>query len=204
MVTYPLSLPTGGFESIQWTARDSVANPESPFTYAGQAQSFGGQGWRGIVTLPPMPEAKGRDWAGWLASLHGQVGTFLLGDPLGATARGSLGGTPLVNGAGQTGNTLVINGASGSVTGWLLRGDYVQLGSGVSSTLHIVEEDADSDASGNVTLSIWPGMRTPPINASAVVTSDAKGLFKLDTSTRSWNVTAPWRYGMSFGVMEAI
>lgn len=105
---------------------------------------------------------------------------------------------------GQTGSSLVLDGANTSVTGWLKAGDYIQLGSGSAATLHKVLQDANSDGSGNVTLDIWPSMRTPPLDNSAVVTSNAKGRFRLASNEQSWSINEAAIYGITFGAVEAI
>jgi hypothetical protein len=139
-----------------------------------------------------------------LISLRGQLGTFLLGDPTGATARGAATGTPLVNGASQTGGSLVIDGATNSVTGWLKAGDYIQLGTGSSSRLHKVLADANSSAGGAVTLDIWPHIRISPADNAAVTVSSAKGLFRLSSNEQAWSVNEAAIYGITFSAMEAV
>jgi len=205
-ITYPLSLPvaTKAIQSIEIRAVNAVAYARSPFTFAGQAFAYAGQMWTADVTLKPMKRADAEQWNAWLFSLRGQLGTFLMGDPMGATARGVATGTPLVNGASQTGGSLVIDGATISTTGWLKAGDYIQLGSGSSSRLHKVLADANSDGSGNVTLDIWPHIRVAPADNAAVTVSDAKGLFRLSSNDQGFSINESAIYGMTFGAMEAV
>lgn len=88
---------------------------------------------------------------------------------------GALGGSPVVNGASQTGSSLVINGATASVTGWAKKGDVFTVGTGANGSFavnpqnyrsttqlqqFVVTADASSDGSGNVTLSIYPPIVT--------------------------------------------
>jgi len=160
--------------------------------------------WQADITLPAMKRSDAEKWIAWLVSLRGQLGTFLLGDPLGCTARGAATGTPLVNGSSQTGGSLVIDGAATSVTGWLKAGDYIQLGTGSSATLHKVLQDANSDGSGNVTLDIWPHIRTAPADNSTVTVSNTKGLFRLSSNEQSWSINEASIYGLTFGAMEAV
>ena len=136
--------------------------------------------------------------------MRGQFGTFLLNDPSGATPRGSAGGTPLVNGSAQTGNLINIDGCATNQTGWLKAGDYVQFGSGSSASLHKVLEDVDTDGSGETTLELWPSVRSAPSDNSTVVTSSAKGLFRLSSNEQSWSVNEASIYGITFGAMEAV
>lgn len=204
-ISYPLALPTHtGIRSIELRATNAVAYARSPFTFAGQAFAYSGQMWQAEVTLPPMKRPDAEQWVAWLIALRGQFGTFLLADPLGGTARGTPTGTPLVNGADQTGGTLNIDGASNSVTGWLKAGDYIQLGTGSSARLHKVLQDANSNGSGQVSLDLWPHIRIAPADNAAVTVSNAKGLFRLSSNEQSWSINEASIYGLTFGAMEAV
>jgi hypothetical protein len=205
MISYPLALPTNTrIRSIELRAVNAVAYSRSPFTFAGQAFAYAGQMWQADVTLPPMKRADAEQWVAWLVSLRGSLGTFLLGDPLGATARGVATGTPLIKGGSQTGGTIDIDGATSGVTGWLKAGDYVQIGSGGTARLHKVLQDANSDGSGNVTLELWPHVRTAPADNAAVTVSSAKGLFRLASNEQAWSINEASIYGITFSAMEAV
>lgn len=204
-ISYPLALPTHtGIRSVELRATNAVAYGRSPFTFGGQVFAYSGQMWQADVTLPPMKRADAEQWIAWLISLRGQYGTFLMGDPLGGTPRGVATGTPLVNGAGQTGGSLVLDGATINVTGWLKAGDYIQLGSSTTARLHKVLADASSDGSGNVTLDLWPHIRTAPDDNAAITVSNAQGLFRLASSEMSWSANEAAIYGLTFGAMEVI
>jgi hypothetical protein len=204
-IIYPLSLPTAtGIAQIEIRAINAVAYSRSPFTFSGQAHAYSGQMWQADVSLPPMKRDNAEQWIAWLISLRGQFGTFLLNDPAGVTPRGSAGGSPLVNGAAQTGNLINIDNCTASQTGWLKAGDYVQFGTGSSSSLHKVLEDVNSNSSGETTLEIWPSVRTAPADNSAVVTSNAKGLFRLSSNEQSFSVNEASFYGITFAAMEAV
>jgi len=385
-ITYPLALPSHtGRRSIELRATNAVAYSRSPFTFAGQAFAYPGQMWQADVTLPPMKRADAEQWVAWLVSLRGQLGTFLMGDLLGCTPRGTalanrvnlldyseqfdnaawtkgnatitansiaspdglttadtlventataahnmteafawvagtiytlsiyvkeqsarnfritfpttqfggvassanfdtttgsvlstfggvvartesvdngwfrfsiskaatvtssgsldvrlLDGTatsylgdgssgayiwgaqlevgsvpttyqpifngygPFVNGASQTGASLVIDGASPDEVGYLLPGDYIQLGSGSTATLHKVLEQVDTDSSGNATLTLWPHIRTAPADNAAVTIGNTVGRWRLSSGESSWSVNEASIYGISFSCMEAI
>lgn len=203
-ITYPLALPEGPITSVRMVAMDAVAYTSSPFTFQGQAHDWGGQGWRMQVQTSPMKRETAENWVAFLVSLRGQFGTFLMGDPAGAAPRGSAGGTPAVKGAGQTGQVLNIDGAAVSQTGWLLAGDYIQLGAGSSATLHKVLADADSDGAGEVTLDIWPGIRTAPSDNAPLALTDTVGRWRLASNEREWSISSAAIYGIQFSAMEAI
>jgi hypothetical protein len=204
-LTYPLSTPTTiGIASIELTATNAVAVSRSPFTFSQQVHTYPGQMWSASVTIPPLRKEFVEPWVAMLLGLRGQTGTFLLGDPNNVAPRGTATGTPLVKGAGQTGGTLEIDGATADTTGWLKAGDYIQLGAAASATLHKVLLDADSDASGNVTLEIWPYIRTAPADDAPVTVNDCKGVFRLATNQQSWSINDSSAYGLQFDCMEAI
>lgn len=204
-ISYPLTLPSHtGRRSMELRATNAVTVERSPFTYASQAQASAGQMWQADVTLPPMKRADAEAWVAWLVSLRGSFGTFLMGDPIGATPRGAGGGTPLVNGSSQTGQDLNIDGCTPDITGWLKAGDYVQLGSAGSATLHKVLADVNTNGSGQATLTLWPHIRTAPSDNAAVTISNTVGRWRLSSNESSWGVNEASIYGISFSCMEAI
>lgn len=204
-ITYPLTIPSDRFASIRIIANDVVGISASPFTLEQQVQRHPGQAWSADIKLPPIRD---RDvveqWAAFLLSLNGREGTFLMGDPTRRTPRGAAGGTPLVKGAGQTGQTLAIDGCPLSTTDWLRAGDYIQLSSGSTARLHRLLTDADTNGSGEVTLDIWPGLRSSPGDNAAVTISSPQGLWRLASNERSWDVGAGMVFGFSFSAVEAL
>jgi len=146
-------------------------------------------------------------WIAFFMKLYGVYGSFLLGDPNAATPQGSAAtaaGTPVVNGASQTGNELTIDGLPASATGYLKAGDYIQLGSGSTASLHKVLDDVDTNSSGEATLTIWPDLRSSPADDAAVVVSNAKGVFRLTTSATDWQINNAGFYSMAFGASEVL
>ena len=206
-ITYPLSLPTiTGIRAIRITAKNSVGVSTSPFSYTQQVYKHQGQRWQAEVALPAMTRAEAEEWFSFLVKLNGQYGTFLLGDPHSAP-RGSAAttpGTPVVNGASQTGGTLAIDGLPASATGYLKAGDYIQLGAGATAKLHKVLNDVDSNASGEATLDIWPDLRSSPNNDATVVVSDAVGTFRLSTNEIGVDINEIEHFGIVFAAVEAL
>lgn len=204
-ITYPLSHPTNvGFASASMTAKSVVGVSRSPFTGAQQVQKHQGQWWEFQASLPPMTRATAEEWVAFLLSLNGMQGTFLLGDPLGTTARGIATGTPLVKGASQTGNSLITDGWTASQTGILKAGDYFQLGSSTSSKLYKVLNDANSDGSGDATFDIWPNINTAVSDDTALTVASAKGLFRLAANEMRWDLQQAQKYGIAFSAIEVI
>lgn len=207
-ISYPLTLPTAsGIAKINLRAVNSVSISESPFTFKQQVIAHTGQRWEAEISMPPMQRADAEQWISFLVSLNGVKGTFLLGDPNAATPRGSASttpGTPVVNGASQTGDSLTIDGCPVSATGYLKAGDYIQLGGGSSATLHKVLTDVDTNDSGQATLDLWPYIRTAPDDDATLVVSNAKGLFRLASNQTDWSISNASIYGVTFPALEAI
>jgi len=207
-ITYPLSTPTNKtIAGIRLTARNVVGVSTSPFSFKQQTYQFSGQRWEADITLPQMNRENAEEWVAFLMKLYGQKGTFLLGDPLGGTARGSASsaaGTPVVNGASQTGDTLAIDGLPASATGYLKAGDYIQLGSAATAQLYKVLNDANSNGSGEATLDVWPNLRSSPSDGAAVVVANAKGVFRLASNEANWNINNLAFYGITFGAVESL
>ena len=140
-ITYPLALPSHtGIASIQLSAINAVTYSRSPFTFAGQAHAYAGQMWQADVTLPPMKRADAEQWIAFLVSLRGQFGTFYLNDPSATSPRGTTSTNSDVNAAtGSSGDsTISLTITSGET---LLAGDYIQIGTTSSRTLHKVLVD---------------------------------------------------------------
>ena len=108
----------------------------SPFSGTQQVQDWGGRWWEYEIEFAVTQGASARRLSVFLDALAGGVGTFLLRDPSIQNPSGL--GTPLVNGAGQTGTSLVTDGWS--ATG-LRAGDFFTLGTGAFTRLHRVTAD---------------------------------------------------------------
>lgn len=204
-ITYPLDLPSHtGIAKIDLRAVQVTAMTMSPFTYRQQVVVHPGQRWEAEISLPPMKRADAEQWVGWLLSLRGRVGTFLLGDPLASSPIGEGGGTPIVRGADQTGDSITIDGCTANQSKWLARGDYIQLGSGASSQLYKVTQDATTDSFGATTLEIWPELRSSPTDNSTVTVDAPKGLFRLSTNEINWSINEASVFGVTFPAVEVI
>lgn len=205
-ISYPLSLPASDCRAkISLTAHNVSEMTRSRFTMEQQVFAHSGQVWMATVTLPPLYADDAKAWIAWLVSLRGSVGTFLMGDPVSATPRGSAGGTPLVNGAGQTGTTLAIDGATASQTGWLKAGDHIQLGSGTTSRLHMVLQDVDTDGSGNASIDIWPSLRSSPADNAALTLTSPMTKWRLMSGQIGWEwLPAHVEAGLTFSAIEAM
>jgi hypothetical protein len=197
-ISYPVALPTHtGIAQIELRAINAVAYSASPFTFAGQAHAYPGQMWTADVTLPPMKTTDAEQWLGFLLSLRGQFGTFLLGDPLRTSPRGTAASCTITGVAGD--NTVSATVTAGQT---LLAGDYIQLGTGANATLHKVLVNYTGTGSA-ANLEIWPALRVARTAVSATL-SNAKGVFRLSSNEQAWSINEASIYGITFAAREAI
>lgn len=206
MPTYPLTFPSVGIRQSSFRLVTSTASSVSPFTFRQQVYKHPGQRWEGEVTFRRMSHSDVADVKAFMTDLQGQFGTFLYGDPdfLAKGPRGALGGTPLVDGGSQTGNTLDIKGATALVTGWLKKGDYFQLGTGTASRLYMLTQDADTDSSGTATLTFQPSLRISPADNDALTITGAKGAMRMAGNAAEWQSNQSSIYEASLAFVEAI
>lgn len=202
-ITYPLALPAPAPKNIKMTTDAAVAGAESPFTFEEQIYKHQGQRFMADITLARMRRSSFAAWAAWGMKLNGRQGTFLMGDPDAKVPRGVATGTPLVNGASQVGQTLITDGWTVNVTGILKQYDYIQLGTGLTTRMHAVLDDVNSDSGGNATLSIWPALRYSPADNAVIVTTACKTLFRLNAPF-SWDADEVSTYDVVFSASEAL
>ena len=204
-ITYPVSFPSSiGLANINIRARTVVGISSSPFTGQQQVYKHQGQWWEAEVSLPPMKRADAEQVVAFLLKMNGVYGTFLLGDKANPATRGVGTGTPLVNGASQTGDELITDGWTADTTGILKAGDWIQLGSGSSTRLYKVLDDVNSDGSGNATINIFPSLRSSPDDDATITVSNTQGLWRLASNETEYSIDNMSIYGMTFACVEAL
>lgn len=204
-ITYPLSFPSVlTIEDFEIRIKTSAAANISPFSLSQQIYDFGGEIWEFSGSMPTMVRENAAIYSSFLMSLRGIVGTFLMPIPDSKNPLGSWGGTPVVDGASQTGDELAIRGLPTSQTGCAKAGDFISLGSGSNTRLYRVVEDADSNGSGEMTVTIVPRLRSSPADGDAVTYQNAKGLFRLDDVTAAYAASPKKLYNMKISCREAL
>ena len=192
-ISYPLALPTSiGIAEITLSADNAVAISQSPFTFQQQIVRHPGQRWSASVSIPPVRRDLAEPWVAFLLALNGPVGTFLLGDPNAKAPRGSATSATITGAAGAASPTI-------TMIGTLLAGDYIQIGSGGTATLHKVLQDR----TGTGTIEIWPALRSSVTGATVTLT-DTVGRFRLSGNQQSFSINNASIYGISFDCVEAI
>lgn len=202
MPTYPLTLPTVPAPNRTAFRLKRMVGYSESFS-SGQQQTYEHPYalWECEVSLPPMRRDKAGPWTSFLMECHGRAGTFLLGDWDGRVPRGTARNAQ-VNGAGQTGNQITLKGMGSGTT--LLPGDWIQLGSGGDSRLHMITGGGNSANSGGVAVfQIEPRLKASPPDSATVTLVNAKGVFRMASNDLGWDSNAVSIYGFTFAAVEA-
>ena len=202
-ITYPLDFPTSfGVSGFNYGLDHVVSSAISPFTFEEQVQEHQGVAWDIAFNLDLLNRDQAEAYNSFVLKLKGKLGTFLFSPPGSESPRGAVTGTPLVNGASQTGNTLNIDALPVSTTGVFLAGDFIQLGTGAGSRLYKVLDNADSDGSGQAALTIAPKIVVSPADNSSVVYSSPKGVFRSKDNLVPITVAPPNQFSISVTARE--
>lgn len=143
----------------------AVAVTSSPFSGGQQVQDWGGEWWEYDLEFALHLGREGKKMSAFFAQLGGAKNTFLMKD---WAIDQVVAGSPVVSGAGQTGNALVTSGWPVSAT-VLQHGDFFQLGTVEQTRLYQVTANAVSNSSGAATLQFVPALRASPAAGAALV-----------------------------------
>jgi hypothetical protein len=205
--TFPLTFPTTvGVQKSEWGLQRAVGLSESPFTGSQQSYEHSMALWKAVISLPPMKRSQSAEYQTFFMQLHGRRGTFLMGDPDAKTPRGSATQTNLTVASGSSIGTydISISGFTASQTGALLKGDYIQFGTGADSKLHMVVSDVNSSAGGEATVEIEPTLKVAITTSTTVTIRNTVGVWRMDTNELNWNSNRASTYGFSFSCTEAL
>ena len=154
-----------------------------------QSRQIGGQYFRMKATFPPMSRAQFAPIYAFVMKQRGRYESFTLIPPVLNAGLGSPAGTPLVNGASQTGRTIVTDGWTTANTVVIFKaGDFLKFAN--HDKVYTVTEDAVSDGSGDETINIEPALVTSPATDSAITYTSVpftvalrSGVQEFDTGT---------------------
>jgi hypothetical protein len=198
-ISFPIDFPNNDFAQVQWQEVSSISASASPFNFATQVFSWGGETWRVAVSLRNMDRSEFGQWSAFLSALRGPEGTFRCGSELQKIPLGTAVGTPVIDVTSIAGDRVL------STSGWgvsqvvLQRGDLFQVG----NSLYKVLADVTSDGSGVAEIDVWPSSRGHASGAS-IVTSSPKGLFRLESGSVGWNESETRLMNLSFAGIEAL
>ncbi len=199
------TLPTIEATDLKWSLASNTQTFASWATGTVQRRELPGSRWTATVNMKNMLPEKHRVWMATLAQLRGMAGACYLSPSFAFPRRGAGGGSPLVKGAGQTGNTLIVDGAPLSTTGWLKVGDYFSFSNGLAENelKIVVSADVNTNGSGEATITFEPPIRSAPADNTAVEIDNPKTAMRLvDDSQASFSIRSPYLGDTSIKFIE--
>lgn len=214
-----LSMPaTPRMRSLRFVLRGNTQQFRSPLSGSVQTMELLGARWLATYELPIMIRATAEAWMAFLARCNGRVGRFYAG-PLDITGpRGPAGGTPLVNGANQTGTLLKTDGWTEG-TQPILIGDYIAWDTltGWRELHKVVVEPGTVGIYGygeggygisgygksGLDLEIAPPIRESPADNAAIIITNPTCVMQLASDDEAgWDVDTALHYGIKFNAEE--
>jgi hypothetical protein len=112
-------------------------------------------------------------------------------------------GTPLVNGASQTGQSLVTDGWGNNETNAVRAGDVIKIAG--DNAVYMVNADANTNGTGQMTISITPPLRVSPADDAAITISGVTFRATIMSRSRFEGSRAPQYYGgFALTICEAL
>ena len=146
--------------------------------------------WAARYNFNQMRNDARADLIGTIASLRSQENRIrvpVFDNP----KRGLYGGTPLVDGASQTGFTLNAKGATINITNWIRKGDFFSINVNGEHELKMATVDASSDGTGLILLTFEPRLRAAPLDNAVIFVEDGvlqkpEGVYLLEGAINGW------------------
>ena len=186
------------FRNSTFGLEENTETFQSPISNTIQTLARTGARWYLTINYVPLKRADAQVVLAFLSKLRGRVNSFNGFDPIATTPLGDVSASTLVvNGADQTGTSLICDGAEASTT-VLKAGDYIE----VNSELKMVTDDATSDGTGNVTINFSPSLRSSPSDDASITTTNPKCEMKLTEDNITWSQNTDGTYNISFSGIE--
>lgn len=204
-ITYPLAFPIRRTTNFSFALAPTVAVTKSPFSGSSQVLDWGNEPWMVSFDAIPVGKAEWGQLTAFVSALRGRAGTTLIGPRQAVRPRGTCntaGVTVATGGAAAKARALPLAGLGSGKT--LLQGDFLQLGSGDTSRVHMVVQDATADGSGNATISIEPPLRSSYLAGAAVTLIEPKCIMRSETNIMSGQLQLGRTMPISFSFAEAL
>lgn len=186
------------FRNSTFGLEENTETFQSPISNTIQTLARTGARWYLTINYVPLKRADAQEVIAFLSKLRGRVNSFNGFDPIATSPLGDVSGsTLLVNGASQTGTSLVCDGAKVS-TLVLKAGDYIE----VNNELKMVTDDATSDGTGNITINFSPSLRSSPSDNASITTTNPNCEMKLTEDNVTWSQNTDGTYNISFSGIE--
>ena len=186
VLTLPAELSGLGASSVRFGLQSNTLVNVSPLSGQIQTVELPGARWTCELGYSALTDAEAAAMRALLVSLRGQANRLALWDFANPVPRGTQRGTPLVNGANQTGGTLNIDGCTTGQT--FLRGDMLSVPISSPSRPHLCMVVADvTAAAGAMTLTIEPPLPVAPADNAAITWDRPTAQFVLTDPEVAWD-----------------
>lgn len=125
--------------------------------------------------------------------LKAQRGTFYFQDYANTAPRGAISGTLVVASATANSSTLTYTGTTGGTEFAL--GDWLQISTSLYKVIQL---------NGAGSVDVFPVLRKSYAATTAIVKTNAKGVFRLAQPTTEWSIELASVYGISFSIVEDV
>lgn len=187
----------------EWTLRraDSV---QKFITGARQVTSYSEANWAGTIELPALDGPAAGLWKAALMKLSSLGNTFEATPPdyQDGPSTGYAGAAPRVDGAGQLGLALRVDGLPADAE-ILAPGDYFHVTAEGVKELKMITEPVVSDSVGDATLMFQPALRNAPLNNATVEIFKPKTAFALVNPRAAWGLQLGGFHTVTLDVEEA-
>lgn len=198
-------MATYNFPSITPTSQtfELVTNTsqfQSPVSGAVQTLSRKGSYWKTRMTFRNLSGSDRAEMQAFIAKMDGQTHRMRLED-YGFVRRGSATSpqSVLVDGAGQTGSTINLDGAIPNVTNFFRAGDYLSF----NNELHMVTDEVDSTSTGDLVVPIAPPIRKSTNDNDEVRIFSPFGVFMMINNPR-WNTESSYISSITIEAIEDV
>lgn len=165
-----------------------------------QARTRGAQCWGIKLAWSPLRRSEFMPLYAFLMAQRGQADPFTTILAAHTAPQGSWPGSPVVNGAGQTGRTVNLRGLTAGQTGIAKAGDFIKFAN--HGKVYMVTADANSDGGGLAALTIEPQLIATIAYGEALVTSSVPFTVALAADNMEANLQPGVFYGLEIDLIE--
>jgi len=166
-----------------------------------QARQTHGQYFKMTASFPPMTRAQFAPIHAFVLKQRGQYESFQVVPPVVNAGLGSPAGTPLVNGADQTGRSVVTDGWNNAIV-IFKAGDYLKFAN--HDKVYTVTADVTSSGAGAATIAIEPALITSPATDSAITYTSVPFTVALTTRVQEFSTGTTGLFEFEIDLEEVI
>lgn len=108
--------------------------------------------------------------------------------------------SPIVLGAGQTGNSVSITGCRSDITNLLVKGDFLQFTN--HAKVYMVTEDFSTDGLGEGSIEIYPALQESPVDSEAIIVENVTMTVAATRDIIETPIRPPLVYNFNLQVVE--